>query len=103
LVILIVISLFQISKLKEMSETLLANYEKTVLSESIHRDIKDEAIHLRNLVVSDDQETIKKEIKSLQEKQEAVKQNIALLESKLITDDHRNWLLKLRDTNNRYN
>lgn len=103
LIVLIAIGLSHISSLNKMNNTLQSNYELTILAEETHRGIKDEGIRLRNLVLFNDEETIQKEIAKLQEINQSILTNIALIEEKSDNEEQKSLLRKLKETNADFN
>ncbi|MCR2821281.1 response regulator [Lederbergia panacisoli] len=94
----------QFSTLSKMGKTFKENYQLAILSEQIHRDIKDEGIHLRNLVLLfNDQAVLQDEIAKLKTKSDSIIQNIRLLESKVNTDEEIKLIATLKSTNNDFN
>ena len=85
IILLIGIELFQSSNLNKVSNSLQEKYELSFLATQIHQEIKDEAINLRNIVISNDSNTIQKDLLKIQNDSDAIDQNIALLESNLRT------------------
>ncbi|WP_010283599.1 response regulator [Bacillus timonensis] len=103
LIVLIVVGLSQISSLDKMNDKMQANYELTIIAEETHREIKDEGIRLRNLVLFNDEETIQKEIAKLQETNQSILGNIALLEEKIETEEQHDLIQKLKNINTDFN
>ncbi|MDN4607165.1 response regulator [Sporosarcina highlanderae] len=87
LLILIGFGRFQMAKYNDISNTLETNYNLSVLATSIQRDIKDEAISLRNLFIYEDEDLIQREISMLEEHSEQVSENIARLRALASTDE----------------
>lgn len=103
IILLIVTGLLQIAGLNKWSAHTQNNYELSLLTEQIQKEVKDEAISLRNLVVFNDQDSIQKELKYLQAENDSINQNISLLETKVNTNGQRNMVQKLKDTNSKFN
>ncbi len=103
LVVLMSIGWAQISGLNKMSTTIQANYELTILAEDIHRDIKDEGIRLRNLVLFNDKKMIQQELAKLEEENQSIVENITLIEEKANTAEQKNLVKKLIDINSDFN
>lgn len=103
LITLIVSSLYQKSNLDEFNHSLQENFELTVLTEQIHRDIKDEGILLRNLVIYNDEQTIQEEIASLTDESESIITNIALLESLVKSTEQKTAVAELKAVNSDFN
>ncbi len=83
----------------DTSTTLETNYNLSVLATSIQRDIKDEAISLRNLILYRDEDIIQREIAAIEKQSERVAENIALLGTQAYSDDHKQIM---REINNNY-
>jgi len=103
LVVLIGIGWAQISGLNKMSTSIQSNYELTILAEDIHRDIKDEGIRLRNLVLFNDEKMIQQELAKLEEENQSIVENITLIEEKAITAEQKILVKKLIDINSDFN
>lgn len=103
LIILVGIGWAQISSLNKMDNKIQENFELTILAEEVHREIKDEGIRLRNLVLYNDEPTIQEEIRRLQELKESVLANISILEEKATTDDTFDLIQTLKNKNLEFN
>lgn len=103
LIVLLGIGWTQISSLNKMSTTIQTNYELTILAEEIHRDIKDEGIRLRNLVLFNDEKMIQQELAKLEEENQSIVENITLIEEKANTAEQKMLIKKLIDINSDFN
>jgi signal transduction histidine kinase/DNA-binding response OmpR family regulator/HAMP domain-containing protein len=103
IIFLISIGWFQLYSLNKMSESTQTDYELTFLVEEIHREVKNEAISLRNLLLLEESESIQKELSILQKKSDATSQNIALLESKVSSEEQKKLVHELKITNQKFN
>ncbi|MBD8067390.1 response regulator [Bacillus sp. PS06] len=103
LLILLGTSWSQISTINEMNQSVQDGFDTTILVEQIHRDIKDEAILLRNLVLYNDDISIQEVLNNLQVENDAIIQNITLLETKVSTDEHNEMMEQLKNTNSEFN
>lgn len=101
--LLIGISWFQLSNINKMNDTFQSNYELSYLAGEIHREVKNEAISIRNIVIFQDRESIDKEINLLQQETEAVTQNIAIIDTKVKTIKQSEMVEDLKKTNNEFN
>lgn len=101
--LLIGVSWFQLSKLKDTNTTLQTNYDIVYLAEQIHRGVKNEAISLRNIALFTDQSLIENELAILQQESDAVTNNAALLDSKLTTSEFKPMIIDLIHTNDKFN
>ena len=103
LIVLIGIGWTQIASLNKMSTTIQSNYELTILAEKIHRDIKDEGIRLRNLVLFNDEKMIQQELVKLQEENQSIVENITLIEEKANTAEQKQLIKELKGINSDFN
>ncbi|MBO1510241.1 response regulator [Metabacillus bambusae] len=101
--LLIGISWFQLSNINKMNDTFQSNYELSYLAGKIHREVKNEAISIRNIAIYKDKESIDKEINLLQQETEAVTQDIALIETKVKTIKQSEMVEDLIKTNQEFN
>lgn len=101
--LLICTSWFQISGLQKMSETAQSNYESSFLASQIHREIKNMAITLRDIVILTDQEAVEKELLLLEQQSENVRQSISLFETKVKTTEHEELIGNLKNINQDFN
>ncbi|WP_047982323.1 response regulator [Ornithinibacillus contaminans] len=103
LIILLITGMIQRSILDDLSGSLQDNYDLTTITEQIHRDIKDEGISLRNLVLFNDEQSIQEELVTLENESEQISENIGLLESVIKTEAERSKIAELRQVNNEFN
>jgi signal transduction histidine kinase/DNA-binding response OmpR family regulator/HAMP domain-containing protein len=103
LILLIVIGWYQLSSLNQLSESTQSDYEISLLAEQIQKEIKDEAIILRNIVIFQEEEALQKELNLLQRKSNSVTQNIALLETRVMTSDQTLIVENLKQLNQDFN
>ena len=87
LIVLIISGRIQVGSYNEISNTLETNYNLSVLATSIQRDIKDEVISLRNLLIYQDEDLIQREITTIEEQSERVAENIARLGTYAYTEE----------------
>ncbi|MCQ6280494.1 MCP four helix bundle domain-containing protein [Bacillus sp. EB600] len=103
IILLIVIGFLQVSSFDKLSNVTKNNYELSLLTEQIQREVKDEAISLRNMVIFTDKDSIQKERTILQASSDSVFQDIAELESKVKTPEQKNMVDNLKKTNKKFN
>ncbi|WP_067728938.1 response regulator [Oceanobacillus damuensis] len=103
LIILIAIGRYQITNFNEINDALQNNYDLSVVSEAIHRDIKDEAISLRNIILFTDENTIQSEMEKIERYDEQISANIQLLGSTAYTQEQQAIIEDLSDTNLEFN
>lgn len=101
--LLIGTSLFQLTDLEEMKETTQSNYELSYLANDIHKEVKNEAISLRTALLHNDKEAQAKEIASLKQIAERVNQDIAMLQTKVVTRNHKEMVANLSRINQEFN
>lgn len=101
--LLVGIGWFQLYSLNKISESSQANYELAFLVEQIHREVKNEAISLRNLLIMEDSNAIETELAMIQKESDAVKQDIAVLESKVNSQKQWELVQELKSTNQEFN
>ncbi|MFD1849086.1 ATP-binding protein, partial [Oceanobacillus bengalensis] len=102
LIILIVSGRMQITNFNNFSETLNENYERMVLAESVHRDIKDESISLRNITLFNNEETIQSEITKIQTISDRINENIDILEELGRETEQHDLITQLKETNQEF-
>jgi two-component system, chemotaxis family, sensor kinase CheA len=103
ILLLLGIGLFQASSLNKLNVSTQKNVELSLLAEDIQREIKDEAISLRNIVIFQDEESVQREINFLQMKSDSVYENIAILDSKIYTLEQKKLVDDLKTTNRNFN
>lgn len=103
LLILVGIGILQITHLTNASTSVLDNYEISALSEQVYRDVKDEGIILRNLVIFKREDSIEAELDKLRLETEAIHQNLNTLELETITLEQKQLVVELRAINDRFN
>ena len=103
LIILIVMGYIQLSTFNSKNESIQNSYESTLLVEQVHKDMKNEGIQLRNLILSDDEDKKKSALSKLQEEGDSITENIALLESRVQTKEQKKLIANLKDANQEYN
>ncbi|MFE8698546.1 response regulator [Cytobacillus sp. FJAT-53684] len=101
--ILIGISWFQLNSLQDMSEKTQSNYDLSFIASKIHREVKNESISLRTIALLDKKEDINQGLSLLAQQSETVRQNIALIETKVNTEKHKKITEDLRTTNQKFN
>jgi two-component system, chemotaxis family, sensor kinase CheA len=103
ILLLLGIGLFQVSSLNKLNVTTQHNVELSLLAENIQREVKDEAISLRNIVIFQDEESVQREINILQMNSDSVIDNIAILDSKIDTLEQKKMVEDLKTTNSNFN
>ncbi|MFS0862438.1 response regulator [Fredinandcohnia sp. 179-A 10B2 NHS] len=103
LLILIGIGIVQITHLTKASTSVKDNHKISTLSEQIYRDVKDEGIILRNLVIFRNEDSIEAELAKLRLETEAIQQNLNSLESESISIEQKQLVAELRALNDRFN
>jgi two-component system chemotaxis sensor kinase CheA len=103
ILILIGIGWYQISSIRETSNQLQQNHQRVVIAGEIQRDVKDEAIGIKNLFLITDKAALEQELISLQAKGQSVDNNLRLLETGGSSDEQRNILEDLKATLQTYN
>ncbi|MFS0661086.1 response regulator [Niallia alba] len=101
--LLIAIAWYQLSSINKMKVSSVSNYELSFLAEEIHRDIKNEAISLRNLLILTDQDSIQKELVNVEMESDSIMLNIATLDSKVHTTEQQNMMEELKIVNQEFN
>ncbi|MEW9671354.1 response regulator [Ammoniphilus sp. 3BR4] len=94
---------FQLSSLHKMSDSLIADNEASFLANQIHIKVKNQAIHLRNIVVLNNPPSIQRELSALQKESDAAEQDIALLESQVKSTEQKKRVEDLKQTNEQFN
>ncbi|RKQ35621.1 response regulator [Oceanobacillus halophilus] len=103
LILLVVIGRTQVSNFNNISDTLEKNYELTTLAETIHRDMKDESIALRNLLLYQSETTIQTEIENIRSISIRISENINALETHATTSEQRRLIEQLTSANKQFN
>lgn len=80
LIFLVVSSVSQHNHLNTVSNQVESNFNKSVIAGQIRADVKDAGIHLRNMVMSNNEETVNYEMQQTQIELENIEQNIRELE-----------------------
>ncbi|WP_198510304.1 response regulator [Bacillus solitudinis] len=93
---------YQLKSLNKISDSAQRDYELSFLTEQIYRDVKDEAISLRNLVIFDDEVAIENELTILQMKSDSIKTNISLLDKNVNTSEEAELLEDIKNINEKY-
>ncbi|HZG72349.1 MAG TPA: GAF domain-containing protein, partial [Chondromyces sp.] len=99
LFILIGTGWIQITHLNHASNSLKTNYDLSIAAAKINTDIKNQGIRIRNLVIFTDENAVQKELTSLQVEDEAVRQNISFLESKVTSPEQKELVTSLKEIN----
>lgn len=94
---------FQSYSLKGMSDSLQDHYESAYLANQIHKKVKNQAIRLRNLLLYQDEPSIRQERIDLQAEKDSIMQDIASLESLVSTEEQRSLVQELNKTNQKFN
>ncbi len=94
---------FQVINLNKLSDSLSRDYDTSFLAEQIHRKVKDEALSLRHIVLSDDQAVIDKEIAYLSMEGDSVSRDIETLNTMVSSAEQRALIDDIRLTNSRFN
>lgn len=97
-VLIIVLGLLQIQNLAKLTELTQNNYQKALLAEQIQKEIKDEAISLRNVVLFTNNDSIQQELQNIEMLTETVNQDLTLLESKVTASKQKEMVNNLRET-----
>ncbi|WP_449539237.1 response regulator [Ferdinandcohnia sp. Marseille-Q9671] len=103
LLIFIGLGWLQVASLEENKTSLQENYELSLIGEQINRDVKDEGIILRNLVIYTDESTIQNEINKLQIETEEISKNIVILEERVDSQEQIEVITKLKEVNKKFN
>jgi signal transduction histidine kinase/DNA-binding response OmpR family regulator/HAMP domain-containing protein len=101
--LLIAIAWYQLSSINKMKVSSQSNYELSFLAEEIHRNIKNEAISLRNLLILTDQDSIQKELMNVETESNAISQDIVTLDSKVTTVEQQKMMKELETINQEFN
>ncbi|MDW0117198.1 response regulator [Sporosarcina thermotolerans] len=99
LVVLGISGRIQVGSYNKINSTLETNYDQFVLATSIQRDIKNEVISIRNLLINEDEELVQKEITKIEEESKRVSKNIARLGTHAFTEKQ---LLIMDELDNKY-
>lgn len=99
---LIGIGWYQLFSLNKNANNLKNNYASSSLSFQIQREIKDEAISLRNIVFFTDQDSVDKELASIEKERVSVKKDIQSLGSLVTSTEQKLTVKELKDTNEKY-
>lgn len=98
-IFLIGIGWYQLFSINNSADVLKRNYDAASLAFKIQREVKDEAITLRNLITFSDQDMIRKELAYLDKEQVSVRKDIEELES-LVKNTEQAFIVKdLKDKN----
>lgn len=103
LLVVIGVGRLQLANFNEINETTKGNYDRSILAETIQRDIKDEAISLRNLLIYTNDKSITNEVATLQEVRQEVLRNIDLLHESAYTAEQKKLVEELEQTNTHFN
>ncbi|WP_071394080.1 response regulator [Bacillus tuaregi] len=103
LFILIGIGWVQQADLNSTSRALQTNYQLSSVAGQIHTDVKDVGIRLRNLVIFTDETALQKELLTIESIRDNIKQNISFLESNTMTEEQRELIVSLKQTNQEFN
>lgn len=79
----------------DVTDKLEGDYNLVILAESIQRDIKDEAISLRNLLIYQDEAMVQREIATIKELNERITENIEMLRSHASTEEQTRVMTQL--------
>ncbi|MCG7344114.1 response regulator [Sporosarcina sp. ACRSL] len=97
LIVLIISGRIQVGSYYKINDTLETDYNLFVLATSIQRDIKDEVISLRNLLIYENDHLIQEEITTIEEQSERVAANIDRLGTHANTEEQLQIMSKLKD------
>lgn len=103
LLVIIAIGRVQLANFTEINQTTKGNYDRSILAETIQRDVKDEAISLRNLLIYTNGESVRDEVATLQETRQIVSSNIDLLHESAYTEEQKKLIEELEMTNTQFN
>jgi signal transduction histidine kinase/DNA-binding response OmpR family regulator/CHASE3 domain sensor protein len=100
--VLVGIGWYQLYNMNNNSNNLKHNYDISSLSFQIQREVKDEAISIRNLTSFNDQDLVRKELLLIEKERTTIKRDIQLLE-KLVNNTEQSIAVKeLKDTNEKF-
>lgn len=102
LLIVIGTGLIQISNLNSNSDALKSDFEISIVASEIHTSIKNEGMGLRNIVIYTNEDSVAKEIATLEQESEKVSENINLIVSQANTAEQKIMLETLKDINREY-
>ncbi|WP_312096602.1 response regulator [Niallia sp.] len=101
--LLIAIAWFQLFSINKMKVSSQSNYELSFLAEHIHREVKNEAISIRNLLILRDEASIQKELLKLETESNSISQDIATLDAKVTTAEQQKRMEELKTINQEFN
>ncbi|MBO0959005.1 response regulator [Neobacillus sp. MM2021_6] len=103
IILIILFGMLQITSLNKLNNLSENNYDLSLLAEQIQKEVKDEAISLRNLVIFDNQDSFQKELSNITTISERVSHDIAQLDSKTVTKEQKMMVNELKETNIQFN
>ncbi|MGN8844510.1 response regulator [Niallia sp. HCP3S3_B10] len=101
--LLIAIAWYQLSSISKIKTSSQSNYELSFLAEHIHREVKNEAISIRNLLILSDKAAIEKELSQLDTESNSISQDIATLNAKVTTAEQQKLMEELKTINQEFN
>ncbi len=106
LVLLIVVAIIGVTRLADLAEgtdkIVHDRYPKTVDANAVERNLNRIARSLRNVVIEDNPEQIKKELDAVKESREIIVQNLGKLEKTITTDKGKELLKNVKDMRGKY-
>ncbi|RDU38174.1 hypothetical protein DRW41_00980 [Neobacillus piezotolerans] len=102
-VLIIIIGLLEVTSINKLNKVTINNYEISLLAEEVHRDFKNEAISLRNIIVFTNDELRQKELSHLQIKNNSLNTKIVYLERMVQTKEQREIIEDIQMTNREFN
>lgn len=102
LMIILLIGWIEISSLNRLEESTQNNYQLVLLAEETHREVKNEAISLRNIIIFTDKDSVQKELTYLQLANNSISENIRSLESMVYTNEQKELIKHLKEINKNF-
>ncbi|MGV3488231.1 MAG: response regulator [Tuberibacillus sp.] len=103
LVVLIGIGWLQIAHLQENSRSFQNSFDLSIMGQQIGRDVKDEGIILRDMILSTNQKDRQEEINKLQSDNQSISKNIDILEGKVTSEKQKQLIANLKAANADFN
>ncbi|WP_053365820.1 response regulator [Bacillus sp. FJAT-27245] len=98
-VLLIIIGLLEVASINKLDEVTQNNYSISLLAEEVHRDVKNEAISLRNIVIFNNDELVQKELSQLQMMDGSLNLKLNLLAQMVNSKEQREIIENIKKTN----
>ncbi|MGS2779099.1 response regulator [Robertmurraya sp. GLU-23] len=102
LIMILLIGWIEISSINRLEGSTQDNYQLVLLAEETHREVKNEAISLRNIILFTDEDSLQKELTYLQLANDAVSKNIDSLELKVYTKEQKELIKHLKEINENF-